>query len=403
VKNKIVRLPSIKEPIHDSPGFAKKLLADADALHAVGAHAELMGLCGFGCLYCSSNTGNFLRINREPFARETEKQTGERIAPVDFEPAGDTFTADPALTFVWPDIEARLDAQLTKKGPTWGQGRMLVLSQLTDAFSPVQVADGTTERVLRALLTRTSFKIRVLTKNAAVAKPPFLPLLVQYRERVLVGLSVGTMDDGWAKAVEIGTSPPSARIRAHRALQDAGVPVYGMLCPVFPDAVFNKDEGRGLEDLLEAIRPERCEHVYFEALNDRGNWRAVASGYPEGSEWRRWIERVWGEGDKGAWSAYAAELHERVMAISRRDGWEARHLLYEDMITPNDARAFAGLDGVLLQSPTTTDKFESSASVSPKSGAGWSRNPSMRSFQQTPEHGHAEGWKAARIAQGLSR
>lgn len=40
MKNRIVHLPSIKEPIHDSPGFAKKLLADADTPRGVGAPAR---------------------------------------------------------------------------------------------------------------------------------------------------------------------------------------------------------------------------------------------------------------------------------------------------------------------------------------------------------------------------
>lgn len=427
MKPKIVHLPTIKEPAHESPGFAKKLLADADALGADGWHVELMGLCGFGCRYCSSNTGNFLRIQRGAFAAETLRQTGERIAPVDIEDPAGAWKADPALTFVWDGVDPKtgektsssvedaLDAQLHRKGPTWGEGRMMVMSQLTDAFSPLTIASGTTERVLRWLIERTRFRIRILTKNAAVAKPPFLQILKDAGRRVLVGLSIGTMDDAWASKIEPGTSPPSARIRAMQTLADAGVPYYVMACPVFPDAVFEKTPGRRLEDLLDAQNPRGAEHVYFEAVNDRGNWRSIADGYAQGSAGRAWLERVWGQGDKAAWSSYATELHVRIMAKARAEGWEARHLLYEDMITAHDAKAFAGfegvpaLDGVLLQSPTTSKDYEGGGtgparygtSGAAKDGAGWSRNPHMRALQSSPDHGHAEGWKRARIAAGL--
>ena len=56
---KIVNVPSINRPITPSPGFAKKKLADYKL--------DACGLCQFGCRYCSSNCGNYLRINRTKF------------------------------------------------------------------------------------------------------------------------------------------------------------------------------------------------------------------------------------------------------------------------------------------------------------------------------------------------
>ena len=56
MKPKLVIIDPLAKPIQSSPGFAKKLLAD----HKLDA----CGLCQFGCLYCSSNEGNYLRINR---------------------------------------------------------------------------------------------------------------------------------------------------------------------------------------------------------------------------------------------------------------------------------------------------------------------------------------------------
>src|SRR6266404_252564 len=91
---RVVEVPSIKEPIQPSPGFAKKALSEYKL--------DACGKCGFSCSYCSSNAGNYLRINREPFARLTEAQLGERILPTEGQP----------LMFVWPDFEQRLQEQL---------------------------------------------------------------------------------------------------------------------------------------------------------------------------------------------------------------------------------------------------------------------------------------------------
>lgn len=71
VKNKIIEVPTIKEPITRSPGFAKKLLADFKL--------DLLALCGFGCIYCSSNAGFYLRIHREEFADLTEQQADRKL------------------------------------------------------------------------------------------------------------------------------------------------------------------------------------------------------------------------------------------------------------------------------------------------------------------------------------
>lgn len=332
---KIVHVPSIADPIKESPGFAKKLLSDYKL--------DVMGLCGSGCSYCSSNEGNYLRINRGRFAAITKEQTGEDLLPA----------RAPELTFTWPDVIPKLEAQLARKPKAWGAGKTLVLSMLTDAFSPPPLADGTTERAIRLVLERTSFRIRALTKSAVVGTPKWIEVFKAHPGRFVVGLSTGTLDNEWARRVEIGTSSPSARLKALRALQDAGVPTFGMLCPVFPDALARD----GLERLVDAIRPELCEHVWAEPYNDRANWRAVRAGYEEGTDGYTWMTDVFEGGQKDLWSEYAAELYVRLRRRARADGWLAklRYLLYEDGIDRADAPVFAGLAGVLLQSKPGKD------------------------------------------------
>src|SRR5688500_18922488 len=105
----------------------------------------------------------------------------------------------------------------------------------TDGFSPHLVQTPITEEALRLVLEKTSFRIRILTKNAVVGKDHWLRFFEQYRDRFVVGLSIGSLDDAWAKRVEMFTPPPTRQLNALRALQDAGIATYGMLCPMFPD------------------------------------------------------------------------------------------------------------------------------------------------------------------------
>ena len=69
----IVNIPTIQIPIARSPGFLKKELSDYKL--------DIMGLCEFGCRYCSSNGGNYLRMNKKDFAELTEQQLGEKSFP----------------------------------------------------------------------------------------------------------------------------------------------------------------------------------------------------------------------------------------------------------------------------------------------------------------------------------
>lgn len=328
MKLQVVNVPSIKTPIMEAPGFQKKELADYKL--------DLMALCGFGCSYCSSTTGRYLRVNQEKFADLTEQQLGKRTYPAD----------DPSLTFAWPDVLDKLGAQLGNKPPTWGAGKTLVFSMLTDAFSPITVSSGTTRAALEMVLRKTSFRIRVLTKSAVVGTGPWVDFFAAHPGRFVVGLSIGTLDDTWARKVEVGTSSPFARAKALRRLQDAGVPTFGMLCPVFPDAMVR------LDDLLEAIRTERCETVWAEPYNDRANWRAVQAGYWKGTAEAQWFSDVYEHGRIVLWSHYATELYQQLLVSARAGGWDdrLRYLLYENNVQEQHAERLAGLRGVLLQS-----------------------------------------------------
>ena len=222
MKNNIVVVKEMKSLIKKAPGFKKKELADYKL--------DIIALCEFGCRYCSSNEGNYLRINRKKFAKDAKNQIGRAVIPKD----------DPSLMMVWHDVVGQLENELSGKPKGFGAGLTLMFSMLTDGFSPSLVREGTTKKVLKLMLDQTSFRIRVLTKNAIVGSPEWLEFFVKHKDRFVVGLSIGSLDDAWSKNMERGTSSPSERFEALANLQRSGVPTFGMLCPVFPDIVLNK-------------------------------------------------------------------------------------------------------------------------------------------------------------------
>jgi len=333
MKPKIVNVPSTKKIIQLSPGFKKKELAEYKV--------DLMALCGFGCRYCSSNQGYYIRMNWEEgenFKKLAEKQHGKKFTKKDL----------PSLTFEWSDVTEKLEKQLRCESSEFGKDKVLVFSQLTDGFSPRMVNNGTTKKVLDILLEMTSFKIRVLTKNAIVGEQEWIDYFIENSERFTVGLSIGSLDDKWSKKMELGTSTPSERLSALSKLQEAGVSTFGMLCPVFPDLL----EGDNLERLIEKVNPGKVDDFWAEPYNDRDNWQLVRDSYPKGSKEYTWFNKVFGEHGKELWSEYATNLYERLLKHSENNRWtdKLKYLLYEGIITKNDAKRLGGFKGILFQS-----------------------------------------------------
>lgn len=335
MKIRKVVVPDIKVPIPECPGFAKKLLADYKL--------DLSAKCPYSCKYCSSNMGSALRWKRKKYADLSLEQLGEVLLP----------GRDPNFALRYGDIIGRIEAQLATKPKSWGERKTLQFGMLVDNFDPISQKEGITREALDLLLDRTSFRIRVLTKNSIVGSPQWIEYFAKHRDRVVVGLSIGTLDNGWAKRVEVGTSLPTARLKALRALQDAGVPTYGMCCPIFPDAlVFNQ-----LERLIDMIRPDLVEHFWAEPYNDRQNWRQVRDAYQPHSFGYRFLTEVYENRRTDMWSRYATEVYTRIREKAEREGWldKLRYLLYERDITVEDCHKFVGLKGVLLQDKPEVD------------------------------------------------
>ena len=343
MRNIVVTVETIKEPIQASDGFAKKLLSEFKL--------DIVAKCGFGCSYCSSESGTNRRIKKVEHEAAIVAQVGRAVTPLEMR----------SVTLAWSEVLANLERQVLRKRPGWGRGKTLVFSMLTDAFSPFPLMNGTTRRALEIVLAHTEFRIRILTKNSIVGSGDWIEFFQRFPGRFVVGLSTGTLDDGLAAELELGTSTPAARIRAIRSLQDAGVPTYGMFCPVFPSTL----EGVRLESLVEQFRPELVEHVWAEPYNERINWRQVRDSLSPDRFENGWLTEVYENRAREGWSRFAADLYLRLKAHADQNDWahKLRYLLYEEELTAEDAARLGNMEGILLQTKPGEDGFSQNPAV----------------------------------------
>lgn len=234
----MVKIVARKCTITRSPEFEKKTLA---------THALNVGvLCGHGCLYCS--TPAILR-------------TQSKLFPEYDGSAFKAFAAGAAVVdLTTPD---RLGRELAALKPT----DTVMLSTLTDAWSPEAQEFGLGRRCLEKLLRVSKARVRILTKNAAVANE--LDLLAEYRDRVTLGLSITTplSTAKVAEVLEPKASSIQERLDALQAAHEAKIPIFGMLCPCLPGVADRPDE---LGEMLDMIMPFEPETIWAEPVNARG-------------------------------------------------------------------------------------------------------------------------------------
>ena len=169
----------------------------------------------------------------------------------------------------------------TKGRPRFGDHsdrRVIYASPLVDVAGNMELVRETVE-ICKVILELTHWHIRLLSKSNLL--PKVAAMLDDYfstdgrcspvekiypKNRVIYGVSTGTLDDGLAKAFEQGTPLVSKRIESLHWLQDNGYRTFGMVCPSLPQKHYREFA----ESMAAAIRYEKCERVWAEVINTRG-------------------------------------------------------------------------------------------------------------------------------------
>jgi DNA repair photolyase len=269
-----------------SPAFRDKLLCDNLVFNLGDA-------CAFSCQYCYVE-GMVYKIVKPSIDRHNYRKGG--------------------IPLVFPDVVVRrkntlgiLKSQLIREDGTDfyndpSDFRVIYSSSLVDPAANMELLRETAD-ACKLILDHTRWQIRLLSKSNLLASiVNFIP--ERYHTRLILGFSTGTLDDSVSRAIEKGTAIVSKRIQALHWLQDRGFRTFGMICPSLPQLDYNKFS----KEMCAALRAERCEHVWGEAINVRGDSLPACINALKNNGLDDEAERliaVHGPGSKAAWEEYA--------------------------------------------------------------------------------------------------
>lgn len=161
--------------------------------------------CSHGCSYCYARPGHeYLGFN----------------AGLDFE----------TKILVKHDAPQLLRDFLAK--PSW-QSETIAMSGVTDPYQPAEREFKLTRACLEVAAEHHQ-AISIISKNALIVRDLDILRRLAAENLVHVNLSITTLDHELARTMESRTSTPAARLRAVRALSEAGVPVRVMVAPIIP-------------------------------------------------------------------------------------------------------------------------------------------------------------------------
>ena len=202
----------------------------------------------------------------------------------------------------------------SRRYPDSDQARVIYASPLVDVAANMDLVRETIE-ACRLILNLTPWTIRLLSKSNLLTKVD--DGLSDHRTRMIYGVSTGTLSDQLAAAFEEGTPRVSRRLASLRELQDRGCRTFGMLCPSLP---LGRDEeyDQFARDCAREIRADRCEHVWAEVINVRGESFTRTHRALEDAGFNQQAELLVGVSEsQELWEEYARktfESHARVYA-----------------------------------------------------------------------------------------
>ncbi|MBW3612338.1 MAG: radical SAM protein [Chloroflexi bacterium] len=214
------------------------------------------------------------------------------------------------------DIAHRIDAlraELRRRG--WRR-ETVAIGAATDPYQPAEGRYRLTRGCLIALAEART-PVTLITRGPLVVRDIDVLATASRRAAVTVSISIATLDASIAARLEPGVAPPRQRLRAIRALTDAGIAAGVALAPVLPGIT---DAPRDMAAVLAAAREAGATHAWSNVLNLRPGTREHFLGVLE-REWPEELERyrrLYPAGASGYLApADADPISARVAAVTR--------------------------------------------------------------------------------------
>ncbi len=211
-------------------------------------------------------------------------------------------------------------------------GDEIALGTATDPYQPAERRFGRTRQMLEIVATEAGARFWVTTKSDLVSRDVELLTEIARRHMLRVNLTITTLDEKLARALEPMAPRPALRIGAVQKLAAAGIRVGVLCCPVLP---MLNDSERSIEAVARAAEAAGASHFGSNVLFLKPSASQVFLPFIDKqfpSLARRYRERFTAsaflKGD------YPEMIHQRVEKIRERHGFE-RHLAdYEPELWP---------------------------------------------------------------------
>ncbi len=199
--------------------------------------------CEFGCSYC--------------YARDTHRWTSERN-----DMAQERLPTEEFERRIFIKQNAALMLQQTLDPAKVGQSP-IAIGTATDPYQPAERRFGVTRSILDAFRGYRGLSIHITTKSPLVARDIDLLLELKQRHRISVNISLISLDADLIRRLEPKTPLPHARMRALRALAEAGVDAGLLIAPIIPGLT---DSWGALGGLMAAAKEAGARYADGSAL-----------------------------------------------------------------------------------------------------------------------------------------
>ncbi len=155
---------------------------------------------------------------------------------------------------------ANLLRQELKKVKT---GEDIAIGTATDPYQPAERRFEVTRAILDELLLHTNLDIGVVTKSNLVLRDVDVLREVAKRNRIVVNVTITTLNTDLARILEPRAPRPDLRMEAMRKLNEGGIEAGVICAPVLPGIT---DSPRDLEALVRATAEAGGKYIYANSL-----------------------------------------------------------------------------------------------------------------------------------------
>jgi DNA repair photolyase len=132
--------------------------------------------------------------------------------------------------------------------PSWKRYRVAI-GTATDPYQPIEGHFRLTRRALE-VLTRAKTPIDIITKGPMVVRDIDVLCELSKAAACTIYISIPSVDEDAWRTLEPGVAPPMQRLRALRALVDAGIHAGVLMAPIVPGFTSSR---RKVEETIKAV------------------------------------------------------------------------------------------------------------------------------------------------------